>query len=90
MKKHKINKEILKYINRLSDYLFVLARQTNKTEVLWKPLKNNLNCIMPIKNRISKFENEITQWRHYFHENPELAYKEKNTSKKVVELLKNL
>ena len=39
---HKINKEILKYINRLSDYLFVLARQTNETEVLWKPLKNNL------------------------------------------------
>ena len=38
---------------------------------------------MPIKNRISKFENEITQWRHYFHENPELAYKEKNTAKKV-------
>ncbi len=39
---HKINKEILKYVNRLSDYLFVLARQTNKTEVLWKPLKNSL------------------------------------------------
>ena len=39
---HKINIEILKYINRLSDYLFVLARQTNKTEVLWKPLKNNI------------------------------------------------
>ncbi|OUU62621.1 MAG: ATP:cob(I)alamin adenosyltransferase [Alphaproteobacteria bacterium TMED62] len=38
----KINLEILKYINRLSDYLFVLARQTNKREVLWKPLKNNL------------------------------------------------
>ena len=30
---------------------------------------------------LSKFENEITQWRHYFHENPELAYKEKNTAK---------
>ena len=44
---------------------------------------------MPIKNRISKFENEITQWRHYFHENPEIAYKEKNTAKKVVELLKS-
>ena len=44
---------------------------------------------MPIKNRISKFENEITQWRHYFHENPELAYKEKNTAKKVVQLLKS-
>ena len=38
--KKKINKEILKYINRLSDLLFVLARQTNKKEVLWQPLKN--------------------------------------------------
>ena len=36
----KINLEILKYINRLSDFLFVLARQTNKNEVLWKPLNN--------------------------------------------------
>ena len=35
-----VNLEVLKYINRLSDYLFVLARQTNKTELLWKPLKN--------------------------------------------------
>ena len=38
--KVKINTEILKYINRLSDLLFVLARQTNKNEILWKPLKN--------------------------------------------------
>ena len=36
----RINLEILKYINRLSDFLFVLARQTNKKEILWKPLKN--------------------------------------------------
>ena len=43
---------------------------------------------MPIKNRIAEFENEMIKWRHYFHENPELAYKEINTSKKVVELLK--
>ena len=35
-----INLEILKYINRLSDLLFVLARQTNKKEILWKPLRN--------------------------------------------------
>ena len=44
---------------------------------------------MPIKNRISQFENEITKWRHYFHENPEIAYDEKNTAKKVVELLES-
>ena len=37
--KNKINLEILKYINRLSDFLFVLARQTNKKEILWVPLK---------------------------------------------------
>ena len=35
-----INIEILKYINRLSDLLFVLARQANKKEILWRPLKN--------------------------------------------------
>jgi len=38
--KKKINMEVLKYINRLSDLLFVLARQTNKKEILWYPLKN--------------------------------------------------
>ena len=43
---------------------------------------------MPIKNRIAAFQNEMVKWRHYFHEHPELAYKEVNTSKKVVELLK--
>ena len=43
---------------------------------------------MPVKNRIASFESEMITWRHYFHENPELAYKEFNTSKKVVELLK--
>ena len=44
---------------------------------------------MQIKNRISAFQEEMTSWRHYFHEHPELAYKEINTSKKVVELLKS-
>ena len=37
--KNNINLEILKYINRLSDFLFILARQTNKKEILWVPLK---------------------------------------------------
>ena len=36
-----VNSEILRYINRLSDYLFVLARQTNKRELLWVPLKKS-------------------------------------------------
>ncbi|MEC6997529.1 MAG: M20 aminoacylase family protein [Pseudomonadota bacterium] len=43
---------------------------------------------MPIQNRIAKFHDDMKSWRHYFHEHPELAYKEINTSKKVVELLK--
>ena len=43
---------------------------------------------MPIKNRIANYQNEMVKWRHHFHENPELAYEEVNTSKKVVSLLK--
>ena len=43
---------------------------------------------MPIQNRIAEFYKEMKQWRHYFHEFPELAYNEINTSKKVVQLLK--
>ena len=39
-KKKTTNAEILKYINRLSDFLFVVARKLNikeNKEVLWKP-----------------------------------------------------
>ncbi len=43
---------------------------------------------MPIHNRIAEFEDEMKSWRHHFHKFPELAYKENNTAKKVVELLK--
>lgn len=43
---------------------------------------------MPIKNRIANYQKEMVKWRHHFHENPELAYEEVNTSKKVVSLLK--
>ena len=42
-KKEKINKEALRYINRLSDLLFVLSRIENnngKKDILWKPGKN--------------------------------------------------
>ena len=42
-KKKAVNSSILKYINRLSDYLFVVAREINikkNKEVLWKPEKN--------------------------------------------------
>jgi cob(I)alamin adenosyltransferase len=43
-KKEKINNEALKYINRLSDLLFVLSRVENnygKKDILWKPGKNS-------------------------------------------------
>ena len=40
-----INSDILKYLNRLSDYLFVLARKLSKdlqvAEIKWIPTKNN-------------------------------------------------
>ena len=39
----KINPNILIYLNRLSDYIFVLARYSNsqgKKDILWKPGKN--------------------------------------------------
>ena len=40
-----INPDILKYLNRLSDYLFVLARMLSKQlqvdEIKWIPTKNN-------------------------------------------------
>jgi len=41
--KEKINADIIKYINRLSDYLFVAARFENRKEgdILWVPNKNN-------------------------------------------------
>ena len=44
---------------------------------------------MPIKNRIAEYQEELASWRHHFHKFPELAYQEKQTSKKVVELLKS-
>ena len=45
-KKKYVNTEILKYINRLSDLLFVIARKLNilnNKEILWKPGKNSKN-----------------------------------------------
>ena len=40
--KEKVNPEIIKYINRLSDFLFVAARIENKKhgDILWVPNKN--------------------------------------------------
>jgi len=41
--KNKINKQSLMYINRLSDFLFVVSRITNdngKADILWVPGEN--------------------------------------------------
>ena len=43
---------------------------------------------MPIINRISDFHEKMVEWRRDIHSHPELAYQEKRTAKKVVELLK--
>ena len=44
---------------------------------------------MPIKNRIAEYQKELMEWRQHFHKYPELAYQEKQTSKKVIELLES-
>ena len=44
---------------------------------------------MPIKNRIAEYQQELMEWRQHFHKYPELAYQEKQTSKKVIELLES-
>ena len=43
MEKEDINPEVLKYLNRLSDWFFVSARKYNengKNDILWVPSKN--------------------------------------------------
>ncbi len=39
---------------------------------------------------INAIEGKIIDWRHYFHENPELSNREFNTAKKIAEHLKSL
>ena len=44
MEEEEINPEVLKYLNRLSDWFFVLARKYNdngKNDILWVPSKND-------------------------------------------------
>ena len=38
-----INAGVGQYLNRLSDYLFVLARKTSDDEILWQPLQQEKN-----------------------------------------------
>ncbi len=44
---------------------------------------------MPIINSIAAFHDEMTQWRHHLHANPELSYQEHETAKFVAEKLRS-
>ncbi len=39
---------------------------------------------------IKSIESKVIEWRHYFHENPELSNREFNTAKKIADHLKKL
>ena len=39
---------------------------------------------------IKSIESKVIEWRHYFHENPELSNREFNTAKKIADHLNNL
>ena len=41
-------------------------------------------------NDINSIEEKVIDWRHYFHENPELSNREFNTANKIAEHLKGL
>ena len=43
-------------------------------------IKHNLIHKMTIRKHIKDFIPEMNEWRHYIHENPEIAYEEHNTS----------
>lgn len=44
---------------------------------------------MPIINRVAEFQDELTAWRHYLHERPELAFEEHETAAFVAEKLRS-
>ena len=44
---------------------------------------------MPIINRIGAFHDEMTQWRHHLHANPELSYREEKTAQFVAKKLRS-
>lgn len=43
-----------------------------------------------LKKDIESIENKVINWRHYFHENPELSNREYETAEKIAEHLKSL
>ena len=45
---------------------------------------------MNIRNEVKIIKDQIISWRRYFHENPELSFKEYNTAKKITSELKSM
>ncbi|HAW79471.1 MAG TPA: amidohydrolase, partial [Balneola sp.] len=43
-----------------------------------------------IDERADELEEQVIEWRRYFHENPELSNREFNTAKKISEHLESL
>lgn len=50
----------------------------------------NLKVQSKIETDIKSLEPQLTEWRRYFHENPELSNREVKTSEKIVRQLKSL
>ncbi|GEQ86597.1 N-acyl-L-amino acid amidohydrolase [Patiriisocius marinistellae] len=50
----------------------------------------NAQLDISILKDIENIESQVIDWRHYFHENPELSNREFNTAKKIEEHLKSL
>ena len=44
---------------------------------------------MPVKNRFAELQDEITAWRHDFHQNPEILFETHRTAARVAELLRD-
>lgn len=44
---------------------------------------------MPILNRIAGFHDDMTEWRHHLHANPELSYQEYETARFVADNLRS-
>jgi hippurate hydrolase len=45
---------------------------------------------MPIINRIADYQDELTEWRRYLHQNPELGFEEFKTSDFVAKKLEGM
>jgi len=45
---------------------------------------------MKIRKEVNKLRDQIINWRRYFHQNPELGFKEFNTAEKILKELKKM